>query len=279
VTVIALPRAADTRGKSSSADQARANPLSILLVRRGPVGIRHLGALQDDPRLELIVTDELTPEWVSVAQRVTAVLVAAMEEPLGALLYALTAGVNVPIVVATSGQHRLECDTAVSAGATACLLMPIRRQDVDKVVKLLISHTPTTRVDSTLRLVLDPVARTARHHEFIVHLSQREFAVLHCLSSRSGRPVPADELLTYVWGDRHGTERTRQIVDVYIFQLRKKLERLGLKGAIATIRGFGYALVPVAAEPEVDAATAEATAFSRTRSLPPAGQHQPTPRE
>jgi DNA-binding response OmpR family regulator len=248
VTVIALPRAADARAKSSNVQHARANPLSILLVRRGPVGMRLLGAVQDDPRLELIVTAELTPDWVSVAQRVTAVLVATMEEPLGALLYALTAGVNVPIIVATGGQHRLECDTTVSAGATACLLMPIHRPDVDKIVKMLMSRAAATRVDSTLRLLLDPVARTARYHEHIVRLSQREFAVLHCLSNRSGQPVPADELLTYVWGDKQGTERSRQIVDVYVFQLRKKLERLGLKGAIATVRGFGYALVPVATD-------------------------------
>jgi DNA-binding response OmpR family regulator len=251
VSVIAMPRASDSRTKSSSAEQARANPLSILLVRRGPVGIRLLGALQDDPRLELIVTDELSPDWVSVAQRVTAVLVATMDDPLSALLYALTAGINVPIVVATSGQYRLECDTAASAGATACMVMPIQRADVDKVVKLLMTRSAATRVDSTLRLLLDPIARTVRLHDKSVRLSQREFAVLHCLSSRSGRPVPADELLTYVWGDKQGAERTRQIVDVYIFQLRKKLDRLGLKGAIATIRGFGYALVPVASEQPV----------------------------
>ena len=243
-----MPRAADARAKLSPTEQVRANPLSVLLVRRGPVGIRFLGALQDDPRLELIVTDELTPDWVAVAQRVTAVLVASMDDPLGALLYALTAGVNAPIVVATSGQHRLECDTVVTAGAVACLVMPIVRPDVDRVVKMLMPRAATTRVDSTLRLLLDPIARTVRFHDRSIRLSQREFAVLHCLSSRSGQPVPADELLTYVWGDKAGSERSRQILDVYIFQLRKKLDRLGLKGAVATIRGFGYSLVPVSDE-------------------------------
>ena len=243
-----MPRAAESRAKNSTSDLARVNPLPVLLVRRGPVGMRFLGALQDDPRLELIVTDELSPDWVSVAQRVTAVLVATMDDPLGGLLYALTAGVNAPIVVATSGQHRLECDTVVDAGAVACMLMPIVRTDVDRVVKMLMTRAAATRVDSTLRLLLDPIARTVRYHEQSTRLSQREFAVLHCLSSRSGRPVPADELLTYVWGDKSTSERSRQILDVYIFQLRKKLDRLGLKGAIATIRGFGYSLVPVSAE-------------------------------
>ena len=43
-------------------------------------------------------------------------------------------------------------------------------------------------------------------------------------------------------------DRPRQILDVYVFQLRKKLERLGLRGAISTVRGFGYALVHVTGE-------------------------------
>jgi DNA-binding response OmpR family regulator len=252
VTVIDIPRRGDGRPKKSGVDPARANPLPVLLVRRGPVGMRFLGALQDDPRLELIVTDELSPHWVSVAQRVTAVLVATMDDPLGALLYALTASVNAPVIVATSGQHRLECETVMAAGAAACIVMPIVRSDVDRVVKVLMTHASATRVDRTLRLLLDPIARTVRFHDKSTRLSQREFAVLHCLSSRSGRPVPAEELMTYVWGDSATVDRSRQILDVYIFQLRKKLDRVGLKGAIATIRGFGYSLVPVAAEPGSD---------------------------
>ena len=78
-----------------------------------------------------------------------------------------------------------------------------------------------------------------------MRLSQREFAVLHRLSGHHGRPVSAEDLLTSVWGDAPTIERTRQILDVYIFQLRKKLERLGLSGAVSTVRGFGYALVEV----------------------------------
>lgn len=246
MTVIALPRTASGTSTTSVAENLRDHPLAVLLVRRGPVGIRYLGALSDDRRIELVVTDELTPDWVSVAQRLAAVIVATMDDPLGALLYTLTAGVTTPVVVATSGQHRRECETTLAAGAAACVVMPIRPPDCQALVSMLVARAAATRVDSTLRLVIDPVARTARYQDRNVQLSQREFAVLHCLSSRSGRPVAADELLMYVWGERPSPERSRQILDVYIFQLRKKLERLGLKGAIATIRGFGYMLVPVA---------------------------------
>ena len=46
-----------------------------------------------------------------------------------------------------------------------------------------------------------------------------------------------------VWGDSDLRDG-RKILDVYFFQLRKTLKGLGLTGAIATVRGFGYSLAP-----------------------------------
>jgi DNA-binding response OmpR family regulator len=87
-----------------------------------------------------------------------------------------------------------------------------------------------------------------RYHDKSIHLTQREFAVLHCLSSHNGRPVCAEDLLTFVWGEANPQDRSRQILEVYIHQLRQKLERLGLKGAVSTVRGFGYVLAHVSGE-------------------------------
>lgn len=236
-------RAAPRKAPRASAN--RVDPIPILLVRHGPVSMRLLGALQDDHRFELFVVDELTSEWIPFAQRVAAVLVATAHAPLAGMLYVLTAGVTAPIVVAVPARFSKQCDDAKSAGAIACIVMPIKRADIDRLVRTLIVRAGTTRVDSTLRLLLDPIGRVVRYRHKSVRLSQREFAVLHCLSSRSGRPVAADELLRYVWSEVPGHDQSRRILDVYVFHLRKKLERLGLKGAIATVRGFGYALVHV----------------------------------
>lgn len=201
-----------------------------------------LGALQDDARLELFPMAELDADSVALAHRVTAVLVATTEEPLDAFTYVVTAGISAPIVVAMTAAHRKESTDLRAAGALTCLTMPVKAADVDKLVKDLMTRAPASRVDSTLRLLLDPIGRIARFQERSVRLSQREFALLHCLSSRRGRPVPADELLRDVWGE---SDQTRAILDVYIFALRKKLNRLGLNGAISTVRGYGYALVQV----------------------------------
>jgi len=226
---------------ASVADHARVDPLPVLLLRRGAVSLRMLGVLQEDPRLELFVTDTLTTDWVAFAQKSTAVIAATTDDPIAALAYVATAGIKTPIVIAMDRRFEGDCADLKKAGAFACVTMPIQEPDLARVIRELTKRAGFTRVDGTLRLLLDPIGLVARYQDRSVHLSQREFAVLHCLSARSGRPVPADELLTYVWGESQ-QEKSRQILDVYIFQVRRKLEQIGLGGAITTVRGYGYAL-------------------------------------
>ena len=229
-------------------DAAPLEPVPVLLLRRGPVAMRLLTALHEDRRFELLVTNELTPEWRSLAQRVAGILVATEGDPVSALGYDVTGGISGPIVILTTRQHRNDCEDVLTAGATACVIMPITTKELDRMIPLLRNGASSSRIDSTLRLFLDPIGRVVRYHDKHVQLSQREFAVLHCLSSHRGRPVSAEAVLTSVWGDAPSADHTRQILDVYIFQLRKKLDRIGLKGAISTVREFGYALVHVSAQ-------------------------------
>jgi two-component system, OmpR family, response regulator QseB len=67
-----------------------------------------------------------------------------------------------------------------------------------------------------------------------VALSGREFALLRVLVSRPGRVFSRDELLARVF-DESESDRA---VDIYVHYLRRKLGR----GAIRTVRGYGYQL-------------------------------------
>jgi DNA-binding response OmpR family regulator len=207
--------------------------------------MRALGALEHDPRVELFIADELTPEWASFAKRVAAVIVLTEYDPFNALGYAVTAEVGCPVIVAMSRRFRADCRDLVAAGAAACVTTPVTQDDVDRIVPIITRYAGPARIDATLRLLLDPISRVVRYRDKVVRLSLREFALLHCLSAQRGRPVPAEALMTYVWGDSDRRDG-RKILDVYIFQLRKKLKGLGLGGAIATLRGFGYSLAPAA---------------------------------
>jgi DNA-binding response OmpR family regulator len=72
-----------------------------------------------------------------------------------------------------------------------------------------------------------------------VRLTAREADLLFYLTSRKGKTIARDELLVSVWGYRDGSIQTRT-VDVHVQQLRAKLDAIGGKDWISTIRGRGY---------------------------------------
>lgn len=76
-----------------------------------------------------------------------------------------------------------------------------------------------------------------------VELTPKEFDLLFYLMGRCGEACTRDEILDAVWGIDFDTGTN--MVDGYIYFLRKKLDVHGLKGMIKTVRGRGYRLEAV----------------------------------
>jgi len=219
-------------------------PLPVFVLQRGPTNVQTLGALADDPRVEFVASTDKKTNWVAGAQRASVVVVTTDSDPLSALLYTLTAGITIPIVIAAPKRFAKDRRDVLDAGATAYMATPVSRIDVTRMIKLVAPQTTDLQADGAMHLVLDPIGRVVRLRSKSVRLSQREFAVLHCLTGKGGRPVSATDVLAYVWGDNPGKVQSREILDVYIFTLRKKLKKLGLRNPIRTVRSYGYALAP-----------------------------------
>ena len=90
------------------------------------------------------------------------------------------------------------------------------------------------------RIELDRLHRRLTHGSQQVDLTIRECELLDFLMRRRGQAVSRDELAMEVWHDRDTV--LTNVIDVFINQLRKKLEKAGIAGAIQTVRGVGYAL-------------------------------------
>jgi DNA-binding response OmpR family regulator len=218
--------------------------MPVFVLRRGPTNDRALGALKGDPRVELMVSSDKKLNWAAAARRASVLVVTTNSDPLSALLYVMTAGITIPVVVAVPKRLLGQRRDVINAGAQLMAATPLSRADVNRMVKLAGPTSTDLQADGTMHLVLDPIGRVVRLHDKSVKLSQREFAVLHCLTGRSGNPVSATDVLAYVWGDNPNKVQSREILDVYIFNLRKKLKKLGLANAIRTVRSYGYALEP-----------------------------------
>ncbi|MFV0239671.1 MAG: response regulator transcription factor [Lacrimispora sphenoides] len=73
-----------------------------------------------------------------------------------------------------------------------------------------------------------------------IHLGYKEFEVLKILMSNSGRIVSKETLISRVWGSDSDAEDNN--VEAYISFLRKKLNFVGSRVEISTLRKVGYGL-------------------------------------
>lgn len=87
-------------------------------------------------------------------------------------------------------------------------------------------------------LTIDPDSHEAITANGALQLTATEFQVLWLLSSNAGRVLTREQLLDQVWGvEFYGNDR---VVDVYVGQVRRKLQEATDLVLIETIRGVGY---------------------------------------
>ncbi len=93
-------------------------------------------------------------------------------------------------------------------------------------------------------LTLDTKAHQVKFQTQQIQLTQREYGLLLTLMRHANQTLNRDEILDAVWGTDFVGQTN--IVDVYIRQLRQKLEPLiGSEIQIRTVRGIGYTLSEV----------------------------------
>jgi DNA-binding response OmpR family regulator len=123
------------------------------------------------------------------------------------------------------------------------LLLPVDTDDVDQLLHVAKPRALPSIVNPVLRLLLDPIGLTVRYQNRSVHLTHREFAMLHVLNENFGKPVSVQHLFDYVWGDRPAqSASSQQAVATWAYELRRKLKQIGLMKALVNVRKFGYVL-------------------------------------
>jgi DNA-binding response OmpR family regulator len=76
----------------------------------------------------------------------------------------------------------------------------------------------------------------------LVELTPKEYEILHCLALNTGRVVPHERLLAFVWGSLSLESDVDQL-KVHMRHLREKLERNpSAPEYLLTLRGVGYKL-------------------------------------
>ncbi|EHR52591.1 response regulator with CheY-like receiver domain and winged-helix DNA-binding domain [Saccharomonospora marina XMU15] len=162
-------------------------------------------------------------------------------------------GVHTPVLLISAKDGEVDQADGLDLGADGYLVKPFSFVVLVAQVRAVLRRATAQPARGPLRvggLVLDRATRQVHWYDEPVVLSPREFALLEVLVGRAGTVVTKGELLRAVWGDEHAA--TRNVVEVYVGYVRRKLEAAGAGSLLKTVRGHGY----LAADPAVNGANA-----------------------
>jgi two-component system KDP operon response regulator KdpE len=144
---------------------------------------------------------------------------------------------------------------ALDAGADDYVTKPFHIRELAARIRAAVRRAAVGAVDPEAviqigQLELDPARRLVRRDGEVVHLTPKEFDLLHYLMAHAGLPVTHARLLHAVWGPEYGGEL--EYLRTFVRQLRKKLEEDPSEPVyLLTDSHVGYRFAEARSEPEL----------------------------
>lgn len=134
---------------------------------------------------------------------------------------------NMAILMLTVRDSEEDIVRALEAGADDYVTKPFQVRELAARIRAVLRRTHAAHAEDLKRIQigdidLDPGRRVVRRSGQIVHLTPKEFELLHYLMGRAGLPIHHARLLHVVWGPEYGNET--EYLRTFMSQLRKKLE-------------------------------------------------------
>jgi len=149
---------------------------------------------------------------------------------------------DVPILMLTARAETEDRVAGLDSGADDYLAKPFERQELLARIRALLRRRPP-RGAASLEvgdLQLNPDTREVRRGPREIELTNREFELLEFLMRNERLVISRERLLDEVWG--YDPMAATNTIDVFISNLRRKLEAGGEPRLLHTKRGAGYVL-------------------------------------
>jgi two-component system, OmpR family, response regulator len=155
---------------------------------------------------------------------------------------------NIPILFISARTGEMDQVMAIENGGDDYITKPFHLEVVLAKIKSSLRRVygeyavPTEQRDvlSTEGLLLDRTKNLLEWNGKNIELTRNECLLYHALAAKAGRIVGREKLLETLWDDAQFVDDNTLTVNVT--RLRKKLEQIGIEGALETVRGQGYRL-------------------------------------
>src|SRR6202162_523822 len=150
--------------------------------------------------------------------------------------------VGTPILMLTALDAVEDRVRGLEAGADDYLVKPFAvRELIARLRALARRHLPDrTAVLQSGLLVLDTAAHSLTVRGRDVPLTAKEFAILEFFMHNPGRLLTRSQVIEHAWD--YDFDGGRNLVEVYMARLRRKLADAGAGDPFVTVRGSGYRL-------------------------------------
>jgi two-component system OmpR family response regulator len=153
-------------------------------------------------------------------------------------------GVWSPVVMLTARDAVEDRVAGLDGGADDYLAKPFSFSELLARLRALSRRGPVEQptILTAGNLRLDPAGRRVWRQDAEISLSTKEFSLLEAFMRRPGEALTRFYLLEHAWD--YDYENRSNVIDVYVRNLRQKIDRPFGTRTLETVRGTGYRLRP-----------------------------------
>jgi DNA-binding response OmpR family regulator len=147
-----------------------------------------------------------------------------------------------PVIIVTAREQIEDRIKGLNLGADDYVPKPVDSNELIARIRAIIRRNTQSALPILTigGLIVKPAEHFASVANHTLDLTAKEFAVLEYLAQHSGQIITRTMLMEHIWGSDF--ETFSNVIDVYIRNLRRKLEKHSKISLIRTIRGKGYIL-------------------------------------